>query len=161
MALRNLVHDHFAILKVGPGLTFAYREAIFALALMENELFPIDQRSNIINVLDEVMVHQPDYWQKYYEGTSIEQSFKRKYSLSDRIRYYWVQPDVQHALAKLMKNLSSVSIPLSLVSQFAPQEKAFLMEQNSSLTPNNIISSRILQVLTDYWDACSDSDKSL
>ena len=37
-ALHALVRNHFAILKVGPGLTFAYREAVFALAMMENEL---------------------------------------------------------------------------------------------------------------------------
>ncbi|MEZ5193532.1 MAG: class II D-tagatose-bisphosphate aldolase, non-catalytic subunit [Nocardioides sp.] len=31
--------DRFAILKVGPGLTFAYREAVFALAAIEVELW--------------------------------------------------------------------------------------------------------------------------
>src|SRR5262249_40081770 len=36
-ALRELVEDHFAILKVGPGLTFAFREAVFALAAIEQE----------------------------------------------------------------------------------------------------------------------------
>ena len=36
-ALRALVEDHFAILKVGPALTFAYREAVFALELIERE----------------------------------------------------------------------------------------------------------------------------
>src|SRR5205823_6088923 len=30
--------DHFAILKVGPWLTFAYREAIFSLSSIEREL---------------------------------------------------------------------------------------------------------------------------
>lgn len=34
----ELVRDHFAILKVGPALTFALREAIFALAQIEQEL---------------------------------------------------------------------------------------------------------------------------
>ncbi len=37
-ALPDLVRDHFAILKVGPGLTFAFREAVFALAMMKDEL---------------------------------------------------------------------------------------------------------------------------
>ena len=46
------MRDHFAILKVGPALTFAFREAVFALAMMENELFPSHERSNIISVLD-------------------------------------------------------------------------------------------------------------
>ena len=38
--LRELVEDHWAILKVGPALTFAMREALFALALIEAELVP-------------------------------------------------------------------------------------------------------------------------
>lgn len=37
-ALRALVEDHFAILKVGPALTFAFREAVFALAAIEEVL---------------------------------------------------------------------------------------------------------------------------
>ena len=37
-ALRALVEDHFAILKVGPELTFAFREAVFALEAIEREL---------------------------------------------------------------------------------------------------------------------------
>lgn len=35
VALQQLVEDHFAILKVGPWLTFAMREAIFALSEIE------------------------------------------------------------------------------------------------------------------------------
>src|SRR5262249_8732052 len=35
--LRQLVEDHFAILKVGPGLTFAFREAVFAFTEIERE----------------------------------------------------------------------------------------------------------------------------
>jgi D-tagatose-1,6-bisphosphate aldolase subunit GatZ/KbaZ len=36
-ALREMVEDHFAILKVGPWLTFAAREAVFALSAIEQE----------------------------------------------------------------------------------------------------------------------------
>ena len=35
--LREMVKDHFAILKVGPWFTFAFREAVFALAMVEEE----------------------------------------------------------------------------------------------------------------------------
>lgn len=154
-ALKNLVNDYFAILKVGPGLTFAYREAIFALAMIENELFNNNQSSQIVNILDSVMVNQPNYWQKYYSGTAAEQAFKRKFSLSDRIRYYWVQPEVNQALAILMKNMSSVNIPISLISQFASEEKSHLLKHNLPFSPENIISSRIMSVMADYWYACA------
>ena len=87
-ALENLVRDHFAILKVGPALTFAFREAVFALALMEDELVPSYEHSNIISVLDDVMREHPEHWVRYYHGNEAEQALKRKYSFSDRIRYY-------------------------------------------------------------------------
>lgn len=158
-ALRNLVRDRFAILKVGPGLTFAYREAIFALAMIENELLSPADRSNLMQVLDDCMLREPGYWRKYYQGSPSEQAFKRKYSLSDRVRYYWVQPAVQRALERLLANLSSEPLPLSLASQFAEREKASLCEQNIPLTPANLISARISFVLEDYRNACRSDDR--
>jgi D-tagatose-1,6-bisphosphate aldolase subunit GatZ/KbaZ len=153
-ALRELVRGRFAILKVGPALTFAYREAIFALALMEDELVPAGSRSNIMTVLEEVMLRQPQHWRKYYSGSPAEQAFKRRYSLSDRIRYYWTQSEVQHAQERLMNNLSAVPLPLTVVSQFAPREKATLLGHGLPLTAANIISVHISTILEDYWSAC-------
>jgi D-tagatose-1,6-bisphosphate aldolase subunit GatZ/KbaZ len=156
-SLHNLVQDHFCILKVGPELTFSYREAVFSLAMMENELIKSGERSNLIEVLDQVMIQKPEHWQKYYRGSLEEQAFKRKFSLSDRIRYYWAQPQVQNALNLLMKNLSATKLPLSLVSQFASREKSELLEKGLSLTPENIVASHISRVLNKYWNACERS----
>ena len=144
-ALSDLVRDHFAILKVGPGLTFAFREAVFALAMIENELISRDQRSNIVQVLDDVMVKHPEHWKKYYRGDEAEQAFKRKYSLSDRARYYWAQPEVQNAHLRLMKNLGEKKLPYSLLSQFVGE---------TDLHAEQVIAWKIDQVLDDYWAAC-------
>lgn len=144
-ALTNLVRDHFAILKVGPGLTFAFREAVFALAMIENELIAKDQRSNIVQVLDDVMIKHPEHWQKYYRGDEADQAFKRKYSLSDRARYYWVQPEVQKALARLMENLGKKVLPYSLLSQFVGE---------TGLNAAQVIEWKINKVLNDYALAC-------
>jgi D-tagatose-1,6-bisphosphate aldolase subunit GatZ/KbaZ len=143
--LANLVRDHFAILKVGPGLTFAFREAVFALAMIENELIVKDQRSNITEVLEDVMVKHPEHWKKYYRGTETEQAFKRKYSLSDRARYYWVQPEIQNAFERMMKNLGERPLPLSLLSQFVGV---------TGLTATQVIETKIGRVLMDYMLAC-------
>jgi D-tagatose-1,6-bisphosphate aldolase subunit GatZ/KbaZ len=153
-ALRQMVGDHFAILKVGPALTFAYREAAFALALMEDELFPSAQRSNLIAVVDQAMVQHPQYWEKYYAGSAAAQAFKRRYSLSDRVRYYWVQPEVQRALERLLGNLRLNPIPLPLLSQFAPLEMDALAQQGLELSPDAVISQRIGRRLGDYFAAC-------
>ena len=151
-ALMNLVRDHFAILKVGPGLTFAFREAVFALAMIEAEMFPQTERSNVVQMLDDVMVKYPEHWKKYYRGDEAELAFKRKYSLSDRARYYWVQPDVRNALEQLMKNLGEKTLPDSLLSQFVGE---------TGLNAEQVIVWKINKVLNDYMVACgalSESD---
>jgi len=153
-ALSNLVRDHFAILKVGPGLTFAFREAVFLLAHIENELMPAQTRSNIIQVLDEVMINQPGYWRSYYQGNEQQIAHKRKYSLSDRIRYYWTQPAVQHALGQLMTNLSGVDLPANLLRELAPDLR---VEDSidARFTAEQVISAKIQLVLNDYAAACN------
>jgi D-tagatose-1,6-bisphosphate aldolase subunit GatZ/KbaZ len=152
-ALKNLVEDHFAILKVGPGLTFAFREAVFVLAMIEDEMFPKDERSNIIRVLDEAMIQHPKYWKKYYRGDEAEQAFMRKYSLSDRVRYYWTEPQLQRALEKLLNNLEQKLIPFSLLSQFAPTQYARMRCGEIEKTPRNILLDKIQTILSDYQAA--------
>jgi len=152
-SLKELVRDHFAILKVGPALTFAYREGVFALAAMENELFPPQERSNIVAVMDAVMLDQPKYWIRYYSGDEFEQARKRKYSLSDRIRYYWTDPRVQTALEKLLKNLSQRSLPLPLLERTLP---GFYQPDGPDPvdTPERILLRKIQLVLNGYAQAC-------
>ena len=147
-ALKNLVQDQFAILKVGPALTFAFREAIFVLARIENELLPEGQRSNIIQVLEQVMLKQPKYWKKYYRGNEAEQAFKRNYSLSDRIRYYWAQPGVERSLSRLMQNLGDEVLPYRLLSELAGV---------TNLSATEIIEYMINKVLENYLGACGNS----
>jgi D-tagatose-1,6-bisphosphate aldolase subunit GatZ/KbaZ len=122
MALRQMVEDHFAILKVGPALTFAYREAIYALALIEDEMFAENERSNLTSVLDQAMMGQPQYWEKHYHGSVKVKSIARKYSFSDRSRYYWPLPKVQAAVDILLRNFSEKPIPLMMLSQYLPEQ---------------------------------------
>ena len=144
-SLKDLVHDHFSILKVGPGLTFAFREAVFALAFIENELVADTERSNIIQVLDDAMMRRPEYWEKYYRGTNHEEAHRRKFSLSDRIRYYWVDEGVQKALMKLRQNLGGKILPYSLLSRFVGEK---------DLNAGQVIEWKINKVLDDYSMAC-------
>lgn len=152
-SLKNLVSDHFAILKVGPGLTFAFREAAFALAMMENELFPTSC-SNLIRVLDHVMLQHPEHWEKYYHGSEEKQAFKREYSFSDRIRYSWPNPQVQAAWETLLRNLREKPLPLSLLSQFAPKQYERIRCGEIAWTPEAVVLDHIRAVLLDYKMAC-------
>jgi D-tagatose-1,6-bisphosphate aldolase subunit GatZ/KbaZ len=149
-----MVKDHFAILKVGPALTFSFREAVFGLAAIESELIPDYKCSRIVQVLEDTMVSKPEYWQKHYHGTAEQQRLARKYSFSDRSRYYWSQPVMQSALEQLLDNLHHSEIPLALFSQYFPQEYLRIRSGKIPKDPNHIILSHIGTVLANYEEAC-------
>ncbi len=150
LALQRLVEDHFAILKVGPALTFAFREAIFALAMIEAELYPPQGRSNLINVLDQVMLDQPEHWEKYYPGNECAQAIARKYSFSDRSRYYWPANDVQTSIHKLLGNLGKTAIPLTLLSQYLPEQYEKVRANRIKINSGAIIQDKLFVLLDVY-----------
>ena len=156
-ALRQMVADHFAILKVGPALTFAYREAIFALAMMEAELIHHSDCSKVMDVLDNAMIHDPQYWVKYYHGDEKAQKLARKYSLSDRSRYYWPVREVQAAVSLLMKNLTKYPPSLSLISQFMPDQYGAIQKGKIRLEPYELVRHKVTCVLADYHTATATS----
>lgn len=120
--LREMVEDGVAILKVGPAVTFALREGLFALARIENELSVGNEgtRSNLIEVIEEVMLENPKNWMKHYHGTEEELRLARKYSFSDRVRYYIGSDKVTTVIDKMFANLGSDKLSYSLLSQYTP-----------------------------------------
>lgn len=155
--LKNLVEDHFAILKVGPGLTFAFREGLFALTDIEKEIYPnFDQvkRSNLKEVLEEKMIEKPEYWKNHYSNNRDKSRFQRKYSFSDRSRYYWANSEIILAYNKLIDNLSSIPIPYSLVSQYFPDQVKKFTAKQFQIQPLDLIQGKIVDVLLDYATAC-------
>lgn len=154
-ALRNMVEDGVAILKVGPALTFAFRETLFALCYIEKELFPNkpEIQSNLIEILEEMMLENPKYWLDYYEGNEVEKRLARKYSLLDRSRYYWNVSEIKKAIKILFKNLNKKSIPLTLISQFMPLQYQRIKEGVIKNNPKELISDNIVRVLDKYYFA--------
>jgi D-tagatose-1,6-bisphosphate aldolase subunit GatZ/KbaZ len=156
-ALRQMVQDHFAILKVGPGLTFAFREAVFALECVEREWVAgkkCAERSCVQEVLEQAMLENPAHWSNYYRGDEHALRVARKYSYSDRARYYWPQPRVQAALQKLIANLTTHPAPASLLSQYLPAEAEKVRAGELPNAPVELIRHRILQILQQYSYAC-------
>jgi len=155
-ALKEMVEDHYAILKVGPALTFAFREAVFALAMLEDELLTgsrAKDRSNLRNVLEEVMIENRVHWENYYSGDDKYQEFARKYSFSDRSRYYWPDAKVKASLKTLLVNIGNHPLPSSLVSQFLPMQYERIRSGDLICTPHNIIMDKISSVLDSYSEA--------
>lgn len=155
--LKQMVEDHFAILKVGPSLTFAFREAVFALARMEEEWLGGRggvELSSLSDAVDRAMRQDPQYWARYYRGTEAEQAFERKYSLSDRIRYYWLVPEVAQALQKLVANLEQSPPPLALLSQYLPAQYRRVREGLIRNKPDELIRDHIQEIGQNYVQAC-------
>ena len=153
-ALQALVAGHFGILKVGPELTFVLREALFALARIEDEWIAEAQRSHLRAVLESVMLAQPEHWKSYYRGEEAQLRFARSFSLSDRIRYYWPNPQVAQALAVLIGNLEREPAPLPLLSQYLPRQAEAVRIGALANNPVVLIRHRIQQSLTRYAKAC-------
>jgi D-tagatose-1,6-bisphosphate aldolase subunit GatZ/KbaZ len=154
-ALRALVENHFAILKVGPWLTFNLREALFSLSFIEDELIPTHgglEPSGFRETLVDVALSDPRHWQSYYSGTTKEIVHALKYSLSDRIRYYWTNARIAASLDRLTLNLEQTGIPRALARQFFPDIHS---DAIGEMTPQNLITARIQQVNAAYSRACS------
>ena len=158
--LTELVGDHWAVLKVGPGLTFALREALFALAAIEDELVQADDRSNLLAVLEAQMLAEPRWWKGYYDGDARAQRLARRYSYSDRMRYYWPYPQVQQAQSRLLANLSVVEIPLPLLSQYLPEQYSRVRGGELAPEPTALVLDRVRDVLRTYTQACNPSLRS-
>lgn len=150
--LRELVEDGVGILKVGPGLTFAMREGLFALACIEKEMLygTAVAPSRVIEILDEAMLSDGKYWRKHYQGTDLELRLKRKYSFSDRCRYYMPTPAVEAAKERLIKNLRTLGIPLNLLSQFMPIQYTKVREGVLENDPVALIEDRIMNTIDEY-----------
>ncbi len=157
-SLKGMVENNFAILKVGPWLTFSFREAVFGLAKIEEELLlrvKSLQSSKIIELIDMQMKLEPKYWEKYYKGNEDEKSFDRKFSYSDRIRYYWSNKKIRESLQRLIYNLSKNRIPLTLISQYLPNQFRSIRENEIENKPKEIIYHKINEVLEIYNYATS------
>jgi D-tagatose-1,6-bisphosphate aldolase subunit GatZ/KbaZ len=153
--LRALVQKHFAILKVGPGLTFAMREALWALDAVEREWLGVGQSSRLRETLQSAMTANPRSWSKYYLSAGRQLAFDQQYSLSDRIRYYWPVPAVEAALERLMAHLDANAPPLTLLSQYLPLQYEAVRAGQLGLRARELVLHAIQHVLQQYAAACT------
>jgi D-tagatose-1,6-bisphosphate aldolase subunit GatZ/KbaZ len=148
--LTSLVADGWGVLKVGPGLTFALREALFALAEIEDELLPAGRRSRLPEVVDDRMLARPDDWERYYTGTDEDRRLARRYSYSDRMRYYWPDAAIERAVSTLLDNLTSSGLPDPLLSAFLPAQYDRVRLGLLMPAPRELVIDRVRDVLRLY-----------
>ncbi len=162
--LAALVRDHFAILKVGPALTFALREAVWALDRIELEWLGPERSSRVRATILETMRRDPRHWSKYYHAKGRALELQLEYSLSDRIRYYWPAPAVTDALARLSASFDGAAPPLPLLRQYLPAAYDAARRAELALDAQSLLVHHITQVLADYAAACdqkNDNERSI
>jgi D-tagatose-1,6-bisphosphate aldolase subunit GatZ/KbaZ len=150
--LSELVMDGFAILKVGPELTFVLREALYALDLIASDLIPGYGDRPLRAAMEQVMLDAPAEWERHYSGSPAVQALLRHYSLSDRIRYYWLQEGAAEAVDRLRAALQGQSVPMPLFWQHWPAAARFA---DAPLEVDALLIWRVTQSLASYHAACN------
>ena len=153
-ALNRMVADHFSLLKIGPCLTFALREALYALAHIEAGMPHIEAPSNLIQAMEDLMLAHPEHWQGHYRGKAAELRFLRHFSFRDRIRYYWPHAEARQAVDRLLANLSAGPIPEALLRQYLPDLLDQIGASINPITPLEILRGRVQKTLLPYLSAC-------
>ncbi|MDR3375489.1 MAG: class II D-tagatose-bisphosphate aldolase, non-catalytic subunit [Ancalomicrobiaceae bacterium] len=149
-ALKALVRDGFQILKVGPAVTFALREALYGLSFVAGEISSDYPAGALKAEMEQLMLSEPGNWMGHYQGDDKALKILRHYSYSDRIRYYWQRPEAISAVARLMAVLGDTPLPATLVSQFLPQTLPFAR----NLVASELVLAAVDGVLSTYADAC-------
>lgn len=148
--LKAMVQDGIAILKVGPALTYGLREALFALSFMERELVPEEKQAHFIETLEKVMLDNPGNWKKHYHGDEQQLALARKYSFSDRCRYYIGQPEVVASMNKLFENLKEYPVPMNMLHQYMPVSYVKVRDGLLPLDPKELAMDGVANFMEDY-----------
>ncbi len=157
-ALREMVEDGIAILKVGPALTFMLREGLFALEGIEQELYTMRDfpLSRFRDTLEHVMLADDGQWAKYYHGDMPKKRYARAFSFSDRARYYLGHPEVDRAIRALLDNLDREGIPLALLSQYLPVQYQRVHAGQLSNKAADLLIDHVGDCMDDYLYATLD-----
>ena len=156
-ALEALVRDGFAILKVGPWLTFALREALYGLDSIAQVLSPAPLDESLPAVMEALMLREPEDWRRYYAGGADQLRFQRHFSFSDRIRYYWARPEARAAVGRLFARLGERVIPEPLVSQYLGGLYPAVADGGLPAQPRKLAIAAVQRVLARYDKACRRS----
>ncbi len=133
------------------------RQALFAFGRMEAECVPFDRQSHLLQVIEDAMLKQPADWKSHYHGSPDHQHLLRMYSYRNRIRYYWLVPEVKQAVSILMTNMERHSLDEILLSDFLPGQ--YEKVRNGSLEPQALplLLDKIEDALAPYRAACAST----
>ena len=152
-ALAAIAAKHFAILKVGPALTDAYRSALYRLDELPAGAHP-GGRGALQQTLEQLMTSDERHWREHYRGSPQELRRLRHHSYADRIRYYWPQPAAQQAVRALYARIDDGEWPEYLLRDFfAPSvlERAAGLRVAAGGLSRSLVLASIQDVLLPYF----------
>lgn len=151
-ALSALVDGGFAILKVGPGLTFALREALYGLDAIAAVIDGQVGKNGLAATMETLMAEQPANWAGHYSGGADEERLQRHFSYSDRIRYYWPDARATAAVDDMFARLHG-DIPETLISQHLSRVYAGVVAKRVAPRPRELCLAAIDAALAPYFEA--------
>jgi D-tagatose-bisphosphate aldolase class II non-catalytic subunit len=149
-----LARRHFAVLKVGPALTYAYRQAIYALDAIAGWIVPDASRVTVANVMESLMLEAPQHWVRHYAGDGPRLRLLRHFGYADRIRYYWPHARAVDAVQRLLALLSDIDLPAPFLEQHFPPavlERAERLRAGAMNLTKSLITAQIQEVLAPYF----------
>lgn len=140
----------FAFQKVGPALTFAWREALYALDAIRAQNGWATGPS-LPDTMEAVMLANPAHWQAHIHGHTADPRTERHFGLADRIRYHWPEPKAQQAVRRLLDDLQDKRLPDPLLAaHFCTAEIAKARESRHCL-PRALALARVQSALRPYF----------
>lgn len=147
----DLTRRNFGILKVGAALTFAWREALYALSHMQ-----VWQQGgpHVCERIEEMMLARPEHWQDHYRGPAATQRLLRHFGYADRIRYYW--PQARAEVQALCDGLDATGVPPPLLLQYLPPDTLARAARLDLPPARAILQAHVEARLDDYYpeDTC-------
>ena len=96
------------------------------------------------------MLEQPGNWKKHYNGTEEEKHLARKYSYSDRCRYYIGDERVEQAMEHLFRNLDTKTPSDSMLHQYMPEQYRMVRDGTLPREAKALAKAAVRQVVAEY-----------
>ena len=158
----ELARRHFAVLKVGPALTHAYRQAIYALDALSPWMDATASGSEVSDVMEGLMRADPSNWSKHYSGSDAQLRLLRHFSYADRIRYYWNQPAAVEQVGRLMARLGETRPPVMVLEQFFAPATLARAGRLETVVPDwrkTLVYAQIQEALAPYYASPAGSTR--
>ena len=112
----DLSRRHFAVLKVGPALTFAMRRALYGLN--DLALWLSGRDPSLPALMEQLMRADHAPWAKHYQAEGQELRQLLHFGYADRIRYYWHMPEARARIAQLLTELDRARPAQPVLEQY-------------------------------------------